>query len=191
MMRILQGTLKNRRLPKHDAWVRPTSAYRREMIFNRLAHAPALQDVNLPTCRVLDVFAGTGALGLEALSRGAIHATFVEANEKTAAQLDDFLKTNDLRAQTTLMKSEAHHLPLCQDLPYQLCFLDAPYHKGLIPKTIDTLYQGGWLAPGALCVAETDVQEPLPLPHFIAPVDKRTKGRTIVWFLRCVTGGAQ
>ncbi|WP_082191985.1 RsmD family RNA methyltransferase [Candidatus Hepatobacter penaei] len=181
MMRILQGRLKGRKLAPHDPWVRPTSSYRREMIFNRLMHAdPAL---DLPSCRVLDVFAGTGSLGLEALSRGAAFVTFVEPQATTRHKLDSFLKTHDLTTCTSLLACAVPHLPPCTMPPYHLCFLDAPYGQALIPPALDNLHRGHWLTPRAVLIAETDKREALPLPPFITLEHTTTKGRTHVHFM--------
>ncbi len=184
MMRLLKGTLKGKRLPQHDAWVRPTSAFRREMIFNRLAHAAGFKP--LADCHVLDLFAGTGALGLEAFSRGAAHVTLVEKDPFTHKKLRQFLTAHHLEKAVDLLLADACHLPPLPPLSVKadLCFLDAPYHKNLIPQALDSLHQKGWLAPKAHLIAEIDHKEDCHLPNWITLTHERQKGRTRVLFLQ-------
>jgi len=179
MMRLLSGTLKGKALPLHDSWVRPTSAYRRLMIFNRLQHAEGFSDFT--NKRVVDVFAGTGALGLEALSRGASHVSLIEKNPKTHEKLQAFIAKNQLANRTSLLLCDATQLPPVSH-PYDLCFLDAPYHKDLIPLGLESLYRQAWVKKHTFFVAETDVRENLPLPPWVTLSEKRVKGRTAVWF---------
>ena len=181
-IRILQGSLKGKKLADHDAWVRPTSAYRREMIFNRLTHAENLCDFS--ALRVLDVFAGSGALGLEALSRGACHVTFIEPNAITVKKLSAFIENNHLNNRTNVIQAAVPNIPPCPEAPFDLCFLDAPYGHNLIPQALNNLKISKWIQPDTLYVAETDLREELLLPSWIFVTHKRTKGRTHVYFLR-------
>lgn len=180
-MRILGGILKGKRLPDHASWVRPTSEYRRQMIFNRLQHAEGFDTFD--DVRVIDAFAGTGSLGIEALSRGAKHVTLVEKNFLTFQALRTFVQRTPLANRTTLLQESATKLPPAPESA-QLCFLDAPYHKGLIPPALESLKAQGWLANNTLCIAETDKEEELILPNWIIPTEKRKKGRTTVHFWR-------
>ena len=181
-VRILQGSLKGKKLADHDTWVRPTSGYRRQMIFNRLHHAEGLNSFD--KLRVLDVFAGTGALGLEALSRGAAFATFVEADMRTATKLEAFIQSNNLSSKAGVVRATIPDIPLHQDQPFDLCFLDAPYGQGLVPKALRSLHAQGFVHPKTLYIAETDIRENLPLPPWAWVTHKRTKGRTHVYFIR-------
>lgn len=178
-MRILSGNLRGKKLPGHDHWVRPTSAYRREMIFNRLVHAEGFQ--NFDNITVLDVFAGTGSLGFEALSRGAKKVFLMEKNPTTHRNLLRFIENENLQNQTTLYLADATDLPKAPH-SVDLCFLDAPYHKNLIPPALESLRKKGWLKHNTLCVAETSTHETLALPSWMDLPTKRTKGKTCVWF---------
>ena len=151
------------------------------MIFNRLTHGEGLW--TLSGQRVLDVFAGSGSLGLEALSRGADFVAFIEKNSLTKRKLARFLKTHRLEGQTYLVHASLPYLPACPMQPFNLCFLDAPYGEDLIPTALKNLKEQNWITPGTLFVAETDKQESLPLPSWIRITHKRTKGRTHVYFL--------
>ena len=180
-LRLLQGTLKGKKLPAHDAWVRPTSVYRREMIFNCLMHDamfPALEK-----CHVVDVFAGTGALGLEALSRGAGFLTLIEKNVVTFEKLQAFLSTHNLQDRVQLLHAEVPFLPQAMRQA-DLCFLDAPYGEKLVPQALENLYAQGWIGPDTCFVAELDQRETLPLPPWVELVRQKRKGRTQVIFLR-------
>jgi 16S rRNA (guanine966-N2)-methyltransferase len=181
-VRILQGSLRGKKLADHDAWVRPTSGYRRQMIFNRLHHAEGFDA--LDKLRVLDVFAGTGALGLEALSRGAAFVTFVEADMRTATKLETFIQNNNLAPKTRVVRAAIPDIAPCPDQPFDLCFLDAPYGQNLVPKALSSLHAQGWVHSNTLYIAETDVFEDLPLPSWAHISHKRTKGRTHVYFIR-------
>lgn len=188
MMRLLSGSLKGRRLPPHDSWVRPTSAYRRHMIFNRLRHGEGFS--TFADCRVIDVFAGTGALGLEALSQGAAHVTLIEKDPRThkklAIFLNDTLRDRPESTCVQLYKAAVPFLPPATQ-PVDLCFLDAPYHQNLIPPALKALAERGWLKQNTLCVAETNKHEKLAPPPWIKVSETRQKGNTIVHFWRVDT----
>jgi 16S rRNA (guanine966-N2)-methyltransferase len=188
MMRLLSGSLKGRRLPPHDSWVRPTSAYRRHMIFNRLRHGEGF--ASFEACRVIDVFAGTGALGLEALSQGADHVTLIEKDPRTHKKLATFL-AHTLRDRPEAPRVQLHKaaVPFLPPAPHavDICFLDAPYHQNLIPPALKALAEKGWLKPNTLCVAETDKHETLTPPPWISVSETRQKGSTIVHFWRVET----
>lgn len=184
MMRILRGRLKNKKLPIHDRWVRPTSAYRRELIFNRIEHAGLFTDFS--KANVVDVFAGTGALGLEALSRGAQSLTLIEKSLKTHEKLKHFLNIHNLENTVRLLNADACSLP--QHPPhlkrFNLCFLDAPYNQNLIPGALDSLRHQGWLDENAILIMELDKKESCPLPPWLKTENERLKGRTRVLFLK-------
>ncbi len=186
-MRIDAGSHKGTRLIAPDGEdVRPTSDRARQAIFNMLAHRfDALRGA-----KVLDAFAGSGALGLEALSRGAESLVVFE----TARPALDALKRNIAAcheiARTLVFASDARHPPQALThkafAPCSLVFLDPPYNKGLIPPTLAALQAAGWIAPEALIVAEMDAREDLPELAGIATEDERRYGKAKISFLRLV-----
>jgi 16S rRNA (guanine966-N2)-methyltransferase len=129
------------------AHLRPTPDRVRESLFSMLAHRDVLEDA-----RVLDLFAGTGALGLEALSRGAAEAVFVENGRTGQRLIAENIAKLATQAQTRLLRGDATRLGDWPDAPFDLVFLDPPYGKGLGDKAIAAVR--GWLAPGALVVWE-------------------------------------
>src|SRR5215208_5772085 len=152
-MRVVGGRLRGRVLagPKSQA-VRPTADRLRETLFNILVHAYADP---VTGARVLDLFAGTGALGLEAISRGATFALFVDDGAEARALLRENVATLGLGGTTRIFRRDATKLgePLPIE-PFSLIFLDPPYAKGLAEKALVSAHAGGWLAPGALIVVE-------------------------------------
>ncbi len=180
-MRIVAGRWRGRSLaaPAGDT-TRPTSDRARQAIFDRLAHAPWAAGV-LGDALVLDAFAGTGAMGLEALSRGAAHAWFME----TAAAARRVLAANIAACHAesaTILPADA-----TRPVPGQACtlvFLDPPYGEGLIPAAIAALRGAGWIAPGALLVCETARDENLDIGR---PLATASHGAARVTFLRETT----
>ncbi len=180
-MRIVAGAWRGRVLaaPLGDA-TRPTADRVRQALFDRLMHAPWAGRAVIEGARVLDAFAGTGALGLEALSRGAAHATFIERDRAALAIL---------RANIAACQAEAHCTVLAADAlrpppgPAQtLVFLDPPYGAGLVPQAVATLAAAGWAGPGTLVIAELGRDDPLPVAHLL---DDRRQGaaRVVAWQL--------
>ena len=161
-MRIIAGRWKGRVLAAPEGLnTRPTNIRARQAVFDILAHAPWCE---LDGAKVLDVFAGTGAYGLEALSRGAAAARFIE-NAKPALVV---LKANvsACKAETArIVPADALHPPA--GTPHDLVFLDPPYGQALVAPCLAALAEKGWIAPGAIIVAELgpgealDVQKPL------------------------------
>ena len=159
-MRIISGTFSGRRIaaPKGDA-TRPTADRTREALFNILA---ARADINLEGARVIDLFAGSGALGLEAMSRGAAWCLFVETDTRARGVIRENVETLGLFGRTRIHRRSASALgvkPAGVGPPFTLAFLDPPYGKGLVPAAMETLSSGGWLAPGAVLVAEQGARE--------------------------------
>lgn len=164
---------------------RPTSDRVRESVFNILAHG--FDGLALEETTVVDVFAGTGALGLEALSRGARHATFIDNSraaldvaKKNAANLGEWRNAMTL-------KMDAQHLampPRSAKAPCGLAFLDAPYEKELTVPTLIGLANKSWLAPGAIVVVEVAAKEELEPPRHFDLLDERTYGAARVVFLQ-------
>ena len=182
-MRIVGGDWRGRALAgvgKGDpgAHLRPTSDRVRESLFNMLAHGGFGDPV--PGARVLDLFAGTGALGLEALSRGAESATFVETGRPALALLEENLRLTGASDRARVLKADATRLPRAPDTPFDLVFLDPPYGKGLGERALAAA--AGWMAPGALILWEEAAEMPAP-PGF-ARADHRRFGQTHITFLR-------
>ena len=146
------------KLKKGKSSLRPTSGRIRESIFDILTHGPM---GNLITgARVLDLFAGTGALGIEALSRGAKSATFIEKNKDNLGLLKrNIQKTNSLD-DSRVVFADATRLPPNKGKSHDLVFLDPPYRKNLIEAAIQSSLNGGWVAPASVLVIETGSEVP-------------------------------
>lgn len=162
-MRIVGGRLKGMQLAplgKGDAaaHLRPTGDRVRENLFNILASR------GLPDgARVLDLFAGTGALGLEALSRGAAHVTFVDNGAKAQALVRANIAKAKAEAEAVLLHRDATRLGPASGAPATLVFLDPPYGKGLGPGALAAVAKHGWLAPGAILIWEEAVPQTPPM----------------------------
>ena len=157
-MRIIAGEFRGRRLAAVKGRIRPTSDKVREAIFNILGPAVA-------EARVLDLFAGTGALSLEALSRGAADAVLVEEHGAALSVLRENLETLDLKERTRVMAmpvSGAIRKLAAQEAQFNLIFLDPPYGRGLALKTLTALQASGLLRPDAVIVTEHSHREALP-----------------------------
>lgn len=185
-MRIVSGRFRGKLLktPGGDA-TRPTSDRARQAIFNILEHAewsPGLRDR-----RVMDLFAGSGALGLEAMSRGASFCLFVETNEAARGAIRDNVEATGLFGATRVHRRDATDLgprPGPVGDAFDLAFLDPPYRKGLGERALDALKAGGWLTADALVVLERGADEPDPdLPDW-EEVDRRDYGAARVFFLK-------
>lgn len=181
-MRIIAGRFRGRALAavgKGDAGahLRPTSDRVRESLFNVLTHSVAIADA-----RVLDLFAGTGALGLEALSRGAAHVTFVDDGRVAAGLIRRNVQITESAKQTRLIRRDARRLGQNPDAPFDLVFLDPPYGKGLGQVALDAVAAQGWIAPDATIVWEESA--PMPAPPGFAVFDQRKYGDTHVTILR-------
>lgn len=178
-MRIVAGAWRGRTLaaPPGDA-TRPTADRVRQALFDRLMHAPWAGRTAIEGARVLDAFAGTGALGLEALSRGAAHATFLETGRAALLALRANVAACGAETQSTIVPANVLRPP-----PGRACgllFLDPPYGQDLVAPALLALQAAGWIAPGALIIAEIGRNDPLPCPN---PVDDRSQGaaRILVW----------
>jgi 16S rRNA (guanine966-N2)-methyltransferase len=185
-MRITGGTFRGRLLatPK-DMRVRPTSDRTRQAIFNMLQHKDFGIGFALEDAAVADLFAGTGALGIEALSHGARWCLMVDDDADSRALQRENIEALNLTGATRIWRREATDLgPIgpAAGGPFNLVFLDPPYRKGLVPRAMKSLKDGGWLVPRALVVAETEAMEPLEAPGFTL-VDDRDYGDTRVRFL--------
>lgn len=189
-MRIVAGQWRGRALAavgKGDpaAHLRPTTDRTRESLFNVLSGGRFGDPIT--GARVLDLFAGTGALGLEALSRGASAATFVDSGRKAGALLRKNIALCGAKVAQTLAM-DATRLPPHPAAPFSLVFLDPPYGQGLGERALASALAQGWLAPGALVVWE-EATEPAPPPG-LELLDRRRYGDTVVTFLRVLADPA-
>ncbi|MES1152146.1 MAG: 16S rRNA (guanine(966)-N(2))-methyltransferase RsmD [Dongia sp.] len=182
-MRIDAGSHRGVKLaaPEGDD-TRPTSDRARQAVFNILAHTyDAIRDA-----KVLDVFAGSGALGLEALSRGAERASFIESDRNAADCIKKNIAACREQARAQLFIADASRPPRAGGnwAPCSLVFLDPPYGKGLIPPTLVALRGNGWIAAEALIVAEVDRKETLKPPGDFSLLDDRQYGKARILLLR-------
>jgi 16S rRNA (guanine966-N2)-methyltransferase len=161
---------------------RPTSDRARQAVFNILAHTHAA----IRDAKVLDVFAGSGALGLEALSRGAERASFIESSRGAADCIRRNIAACREQARASLFIADALKPPRASGAwgPCSLVFLDPPYGKGLIPPTLAALDENGWIAAEALIVAEVDRKEVLEAPPGFSALDDRQYGKARILLLR-------
>jgi 16S rRNA (guanine966-N2)-methyltransferase len=181
-VRIVGGRLKGRLLqaPSSRA-IRPTSERLREAIFDILTHRHA---GFVEGARVVDIFAGSGALGIEALSRGAKSALFVDNGAEARALLRANVEAFALGGVTRIWRADATLLGRAPaGPPFTLAFLDPPYDKGLAGPALAGLIEGRWLAPGALVVVEDSAKAEIGAPAALRVVDERVYGETRVVFL--------
>jgi len=185
-MRITGGKLGGRWLEApDDARIRPTSDRTRQAIFNMLAHKDFGIGFSLEGIAVADLFAGTGALGIEALSRGARFCLLVDDDAESRALVRENVEALGLTGVTKIWRRNATDLgPLGAGAggPFGLVFLDPPYRKNLIPPALKSLKDGGWLTENALLMAETSVGEDITADGFTI-LDRRDYGETEVAFL--------
>ncbi len=180
-MRVVGGRLKGRVLhaPASRA-IRPTSERLRESIFDILAHRHA---GSVEGARVVDLFAGSGALGIEALSRGAPFALFVDNGAEARALLRANVEALALGGVTRIWRADATRLGKAPVGPsFTLAFLDPPYAKGLAGPALAALCEGGWLAPSALVVVEEAAGAEIVAPAPLRLVDARVYGETKIAF---------
>ena len=183
-MRIIAGQWRGTKLAalgKGDvaAHLRPTADRVRESLFNVLSGGTFGDP--LTAAVVLDLFAGTGALGLEALSRGAAQAVFVENGRKGAALVTENIRLTRAGDAARVLRMDATRLPVRAGAPATLVFLDPPYGKGAGTRALTSARAGGWVAPGALVVWEE--ASPQEAPDGFARTDTRRYGDTHVTFL--------
>jgi 16S rRNA (guanine966-N2)-methyltransferase len=189
-MRIVAGRFRGLQLatPK-DARVRPTSDRVREAVFNVLAHNDFGVGFRLPEARVLDLFAGTGALGLEALSRGAKYVLFVDDHAESRALIRQNVEAANATGATKIWRRDATGLgpmPANAGGPFDLVFLDPPYRKGLVAAALASARVGDWFAASAIVVAEMAADEVFAVPEGFELLDERAYGETKVFVLRPV-----
>ena len=171
-MRVVGGRLGGRILaaPKSQA-IRPTADRLREALFNILIHG---HGDPVTGARVLDLFAGTGALGIEAISRGAAYALFVDEGVEARALLRNNVETLGLGGSSRIFRRDATRLGAAHPVePFSLAFLDPPYGKGLAEKALVSALQGGWLTPGALAVVEEATSAVFATPAGFQELERR------------------
>lgn len=181
-MRIVAGRFKGTQLSApapDDLSVRPTSDRVRESAFNLLAHRP--EGDPIAGARVLDLFAGTGALGIEALSRGASHAVFVESG-RAARLVEANIARVCVEGEARLIRRDATRLGSCAEAPFGLVFLDPPYGRGLGERAVAAALGGGWMMPGAVILWEESAP-PAP-PAGLTLLDARRYGETMISLFR-------
>jgi 16S rRNA (guanine966-N2)-methyltransferase len=182
-MRVVGGKLRSRPLtgPKSDA-VRPTIDRLREALFSILTHS---YGDPVTGGRVLDLFAGTGALGIEAISRGAAYALFVDEGVEARALLRDNIESLGLGGVTRIFRRDATRLGPVHPLePFSLVFLDPPYGKALAEKALISAHDGAWLKPDALIVVEEKADAELKSPEGFEELERRQYDDTQFVFLR-------
>ena len=186
-MRIIGGEFKGRAIAAPQGRdTRPTGDRAREGVFNILAHAEWSSGV--AGRRVLDLFAGSGALGLEGMSRGAAFALFVETDSGARGMIRDNIEALGLYGTTRIHRRDATDLgqkPAGLGAPFDLVFLDPPYGKGLGERALAKLREGGWIEAGALAVFEVGADEAPAAAGFEA-LDERSYGAAKVLFLRAL-----
>ena len=186
MLKIVGGKHRGRALEAPEGTnVRPTSSRAREALFNILAHASWREDGTSPLleARVLDAFAGSGALGLEALSRGAAHATFLD-NDATSIRLigENLRKLGEVKS-AKVVRGDATRPPPAREA-CDLVFLDPPYRSGHAAAALSALADAGWLAPGAVVTVELAHNEDIIPPHGFEAIDERRYGAAKIVILR-------
>jgi 16S rRNA (guanine966-N2)-methyltransferase len=192
-MRIVAGRFKGRALQTPPGLgTRPTSDRARQAVFNILEHAPWSE--GLHDARVIDLFAGSGALGLEAMSRGAAFCLFVETDEAARGAIRENTDALGVMGAARVHRRDATDLgvrPGSAGEAFTLAFLDPPYGKGMGEAALKKLVEGGWLAPGAICVFERGSDEAAFEVEGFEALDARTYGAATVHFLRYVPATAQ
>ena len=184
-MRVVGGRLRGRTLaaPKSQA-IRPTADRLREALFNILLHA---YDDPVTGARVLDLYAGTGALGIEALSRGAAFTLFVDEGAEARALLRENIATLGLGGTSRVFRRDAIKLGPAHPIePFTLAFLDPPYGRGLAEKALASARTGFWLSPSALIIVEEAVKSAFIAPEGFAELDRRRYDDSEFIFLRLI-----
>ena len=181
-MRIVAGNHRGRVIvaPKGHS-TRPTADRTRQALFNVLDHAPWA--AGFAGARVIDLFAGSGALGLEALSRGAAFALFIDTDPAALAAIGDNIAGLRVEDRSEVRRTDAVRLGGAT-APFDLAFLDPPYEQALVEPCLRGLADGGWLADDAVAVVERGVNEPAPISPDYDILDNRAWGAARVWFLR-------
>jgi len=183
-MRVVGGQFRGRALAAPPSpTTRPTSDRVREAIFNILAHG--VPEFSFEGAKVFDLFAGTGALGIEALSRGAAFCMFVEDDASARGTIRENIEALGLTGTTKIFRRDASDLgPAGKHTGFSILFADPPYDKGLGGKALASAAAGGWLSPGAMAVIEERAGAFVAIPPEFQAVDQRVWGDTQVVFAR-------
>lgn len=183
-MRIVGGKFRGRTISAPDGRdTRPTTDRVREAIFNRLEHG--VPGFNIDGTRVLDLFAGTGALGLEALSRGSKHVHFIDNSDTSRGLIRRNADTLGVIGLCKLWRRDATSLGSCAPMsPYTLVFLDPPYDKGLAERALTSLTAGSWLAENAIVVVEEAAKVDVAIPDELTLLGEHQYGDTKVLTLQ-------
>lgn len=178
-MRITSGQYKNRKLdvPAGDS-VRPTSDRARQALFNMLNHSNWASDFTFENAHVLDIFCGSGALGLEALSNDAQSCTFIDKDTKSVIKNSELLPRNDV----AIIKSDALKYRAKKAEPFTLVFMDPPYRQNLVQPTLDHLINMNCIADQALIIIEAEKE--LKLDNGLEVLDTRAQGQSRLHILR-------
>ena len=186
MLRIVGGKHRGRAIatPEGQA-TRPTSNRAREALFNILMHANWTNDGTSPLvdARVLDAFAGSGALGLEALSRGAAHVTFLDSEPAAVKLIGENLRKVGETAAAKVIRADATRPPPAREA-CDLVFLAPPYRSGLAAPALAALAEAGWLTPGAIATVELGHAEDLSPPQRFETIDERRYGAAKIVIVR-------
>ncbi|MBV8426232.1 MAG: 16S rRNA (guanine(966)-N(2))-methyltransferase RsmD [Hyphomicrobiales bacterium] len=186
-MRIVAGRFGGRAIaaPSTGA-IRPTSDRLRETIFNILAHG---HGDPVTGARVLDLFAGTGAMGLEALSRGASFCLFVDQGAEARSLMRSSIEKLGCAGETRIFRRDATKLGAVKPLaPFSLVFCDPPYGRGLAVPALASALAGGWIAPNATIVVEERADCAFTFPSGITETERRTQGDTMIAFAQASDG---
>lgn len=186
-MRIVGGRLKGKTLntPKDNA-VRPTSDRVRESLFNILAHG--IDNFSLEDAYICDLFAGTGALGIEALSRGGRWALFVDNSSASRGLIRDNTMTLGLNGISKISRQDATDIgPRSKRSPqFDLVFADPPYEKSLGEKALFSLHKHGWLKPNSIIILEESKRAEIEMPDCFDIIDERKYGDTVIIIARYI-----
>ncbi len=183
-MRIVSGRFRGQSLaaPKSRD-IRPTTDKTRESVFNILAHGVA--DFRLEGAHVLDLFAGSGAMGFEAISRGAASCLFIDTSAEARGLIRQSIENFGLEREARLYRRDATSLGPAGNLgPFDLVFADPPYGKELADLALASASGGGWLAPGAIAVVEEQASSAVAFPPGFEAFDQRDYGGTTIFFAR-------
>ncbi|PHQ70843.1 MAG: 16S rRNA (guanine(966)-N(2))-methyltransferase RsmD [Sneathiella sp.] len=186
-MRIVGGEFRGKKLIlPDDTRIRPTSDRTREALFNILGHDSHFRTPQgaLPLgARVLDIFAGTGALGLEALSRGAAHVTFIDNHPDSLKLIRENVSAIGAARQADVLSRNGSN-PGRAGATYDLILMDPPYNEGLAPQCISALKAGGWMSSSTVIVIELAAKETFDLPPDMVTIKERKYGAARLIFLK-------
>jgi 16S rRNA (guanine966-N2)-methyltransferase len=183
-MQIIAGKHRGRKLETPQSYdIRPTGARAREAIFNIVAHANHPEGPMLLGTAVADICCGSGAMGLEALSRGAGRAYFIDRSREALALVKASAEKFRELEQCTLLRAEAHQLPQAPE-PCRVVFIDPPYKKDMLPGIIASVLARGWLGEGGMIVTEMSAREAFEVPESLEMVTDRTYGAARVVILQ-------